>query len=121
VEVTKEIIDCSPPFCGSLRDPADRHSLSPSSRVRASARSTRCQPASPSKVDRKDEAAFCAAKDPEIPWHVVAITVGAFIPYYWLQLFKRRAAALKAMAHRPTSAANSPPIYVCPDLADLRA
>src|ERR1700720_3622335 len=65
VEVTKEIIDCSPPLGGSLCDPAHRHSLSPSSRVRASARSARCQPASPSKVDRTDEAAFCAANDPE--------------------------------------------------------
>src|SRR6266404_8287421 len=58
MEVTKEIIDCSPPLGGSLCDPAHRHSLSPSSRVRASARSARCQPASPSKVDRRDEAAF---------------------------------------------------------------
>src|SRR6266851_5233585 len=65
VEVTKEIIVCSPPLGGSLCDPAHRHSLSPSSRVRASARSARCQPASPSKVDRTDEAAFCAANDPE--------------------------------------------------------
>jgi hypothetical protein len=31
---------------------------------------------------------------------VVAVTVGAFIPYYWLQLFERCAAmASKAMAH----------------------
>src|SRR6202035_2576152 len=48
---------------GSLCDTA--HRLSPSSRVRASARSARCQPASPSKVDHIDEAAFCAANDPE--------------------------------------------------------
>src|ERR1700730_10117758 len=34
VEVTKEIIDCSPPLGGSLCDPAHRHSSSPSSRVR---------------------------------------------------------------------------------------
>src|SRR5260370_24127690 len=63
VEVTKEV--CSTTLGGSLCDPAHRHSLSPSSRVQASARSARCQPASPSKVDRTDEAAFCAANDPE--------------------------------------------------------
>jgi hypothetical protein len=43
---------------GSLRDPTPRHSFGLSSRVRVSARSARRQPASPSKVDRKDEAAF---------------------------------------------------------------
>ena len=42
----------------SLRYPIHRHRFGPSSRIRASAKSARCQPASPSKVDRTDEAAL---------------------------------------------------------------
>src|SRR5664280_2546328 len=41
-------------------------SLRPTSRVRASAKSARCQPAPPSKVDRIDEAALRHRKQTEI-------------------------------------------------------
>jgi hypothetical protein len=59
--VTKGLIRTPPPG-RSLRDPCPRHSFRISSRVRASARSARRQPASPSKVDRKDEAALRCRK-----------------------------------------------------------
>src|SRR5260221_9654284 len=40
---------------------------------------------------------------------VVAVTVGAFIPYYWLQLLERCAAmASKAMAHLDLALCMSP-------------
>src|SRR6476661_3568893 len=45
-------------ICGLLRFLVHRYRYGPSSRVRASAESARCQPAFPSKVDRTDEAAL---------------------------------------------------------------
>src|ERR1035441_6002987 len=50
-----------------LHHPIRRHRFDQSSRVRASAKSTRCQPASPSKVDRTDEAALRRRKPTETP------------------------------------------------------
>src|SRR5271155_3911653 len=50
-----------------LHSPSCRHRLSSSSRVRASAKSARCQPASPSKVDRKTRLRVGAVNDRRNP------------------------------------------------------